>query len=88
MDRSLVLVLRLVSTSRTFDEIAWNSSTFFSTVIYEGHWLSVGRMLEIQQQVRTHAINPFKRYRIAGNIVILENDSSNMNGVGVEFGAG
>ena len=88
MDRSLILAFDLVGTSGTFCEISWNSKTVFSAIIYEGHWLSVGRILEIQQEVRSHAINPFTGYGAAGNVLVLENDNSYVNRIGIELGAG
>jgi len=82
------MCFRLIRAARAFDKICWDSNTLFTIFIHKVDYLVVGSVFEVEQEVRPHPEDPLMWHLLAGHIFVFENDSSSVNGVGIELWAG
>ena len=93
MNRRFVDRFLLVGTSRALDGINWNRwygrTGRICTTVLSDHWsgFAVGGIFQVQNEVGTNAVYPFGMHLVAGDGLVLQDNSSNVDGCGIELGA-
>ena len=83
MDRRLVDGVVLIGSAGTRDFIQRGERSVGTE--YNGHSLLVGCVSEIEQKVGTETITPFLRRVFGGVRLVLQNDTGDVDGIGVQF---
>jgi len=83
MDGSLVDSIILVGSTGTRDFIQRDGRGIGTK--HSWHSLLVGRIPEIEYKVGTKTITPFLRRMFGGDRLILQNDTGDVDGVGMQF---
>jgi len=85
VDGNLVDTFNVVCTTGTINAISWQARTLDIMFIKKRNCLAIDDVLQIEDKIRTDTIAPFLPDIVTWNILIFEDDTSDMDGIGMRL---
>ena len=86
MDGNLVDTFNVVCTAGTINAISWQARTLDIMFIKKRNCLAIDDVFQIEDKIRTDTIAPFLPDIVTWNVLIFEDDTSDMDGIGMRLG--